>query len=211
MDDGARVLFGLQQEQELDEDDEQELVQELVEAPLHSEHSQEEDEELDPQHEEQSGSVWHEVFFDSLDFFELGAQDLGRHDVGAQDLVPQIVLLHDRLLWEDEEEVHCAHESQEQDEEETEELLDEQEQGIVLQVHLTLVTQVVALLDGAFVEGTLVERWLVGGLVDGTLERWLVALVVVTLVVWWLVGLQLVGALVEALVVGRHLVDLTVR
>lgn len=145
------VLFGLQQEQELDDDDEQELVQELVFEPLrHSEQSQDEDVEVDPQHVEQSGSVWQEVFFDSLDFFELGAQedlDLGTHDLGAQIVLPQ-----DRLLWEDDEDVHCAQDSQEHDDDETEELLDGQQQGTLLQVHLTLVAQVVALLDAALVE-----------------------------------------------------------
>lgn len=103
--------------------------------------------EVDPQHEEQSGSVWQDVFFDSLDFFELGTQDLGA----------QIVLVQDRLLCEEDDDVHCTQDSQEHDDDETEELLEEQEQGLVLQVHLTLVAQVVALLDRALVEGTLVE------------------------------------------------------
>lgn len=120
--------------------------------------------------------MWTDVFFDVVDFLELGGQDFGRQHLRGQDFP------HESVLCDDEDEVHCAQELQEHEEEETEELLDEQRQGTSSQSqHRTLVTQVVALLDGGhdLTDGAFVEWWLVGGFVDGTfVERWLATFVV---------------------------------
>lgn len=135
------------------------------------------------------------VFPDALDvFLELAARDFGGlHEDREQEIV----------LWVDDTVSQGSHEIQVHIDEEE---LDGHEQGTVLHEHVTLVTQVVRQLDGAFVDGAFVDGALVdgtlveGALVDGTFVEWRLegGFVEGTFVERWLVGgRELVGALDE--------------